>query len=510
MIKVSRFAALASLCVGALHPSLCQRASAATFAELAKLLPDGSNAVVIVNAEAIYNSPLGQREGIQRKYADSFEASPLILPPSAQRGVMGTSLELATLRPDWEAAVMELSVEPSAGDIARRRNGRTDYFAGTESAWLGSKFCILKFAPRTFGVITPTTRQEAAQWAADVKAGTAGELAPYLAEAVANADREAIHVILAIDLAEAFTAANLQAAIVKAPEFKGIAPADAAVILASVRGAKIGVSFSESMTGRLQLDFASDVAPLAAMAKPIILKAVGKAGAMLPEFATWEAKTGPKSLALEGPLTEDGMRRIFSVLSIDAAAMEAQEPEKATTTTVSAADQKKAMGVASLRYFRGVNKYIDDIDRLQKASSLDQAVMWIENYARHVDNLPKRNVDPDLLQYGNYVSQTFRAIVDQASGAISQWDAAGAPVVTNYRIGLLPTARTVNYGGDFQRMYAPFGYEDIDPQATQQNIEKSQQQIDQAVAEAQKSLKQLVSDNQTVRSKMTARYGVQF
>jgi hypothetical protein len=510
MTKVSRIAALASLCAVALHFSLCQAAETATFAELAKLLPDGANAVVIVNAEAIYSSPLGQREGLQKKYADGFEASPLILPPSAERGVMGSTLELATLRPDWEAAVMELSVDPSAADIARARHGRTDYFAGTESAWLGNKFCILKFAPGTFGVITPTTRQEAAQWATDVKAGTAGELAPYLSEAVANADREAIHVILALDLAEVFTAAHLQAAIEKAPEFKSVAPADAAAILASVRGAKIGVSFGESLLGRVQFDFASEVAPLVPMAKPLILKAIGEAGAMLPEFATWEVKTGPQSLALEGPLTEDGMRRIFSVLSIDAAAMESQEADKATTTTASAADNKKAMGIASLRYFRGVSKYIGDIDRLQNAASLDQAVMWIENYARHIDNLPKRNIDPELLQYGNYVSQTFRAIVDQASGAIDQWDAAGAPVVTNYRIGLLPTARTVNYGGNFQRMYAPFGYEDIDPQATQQNIEKSQQQIDAAVAQAQTAFKQLVSDNQTVRSKLTARYGIEF
>lgn len=510
MTKLSRLAAFASLSAGALLSSLIRPASAATFAELAKLLPDGANAVVIVNAEAIYSSPLGQREGLQKKYADGFEASPLILPPSAERGVMGSTLELSTLRPDWEAAVMELSVNPSAADIARNRNGRTDWFAGTESTWLGSKFCILKFAPELFGVITPTTRQEAAQWAADVKAGTAGELAPYLAEVVANADREAAAVVLAVDLAEAFTAASLQAAIEKAPEFAGVAPADAAAILASVRGAKVGVSFGEAMIGRVQLDFANDVAPLAAMAKPVILKAVGEAGAMLPEFATWEVKVGPNSLALEGPLSEDGMRRIFSVLAIDAAAMEAQQPDRATTTTVSAADKTKAMGLASLRYFRGVSKYIDDIDRLQRAASLDQAVMWVENYARHVDNLPKRNVDPDLLQYGNYVSQTFRAIVDQASGAMDQWDAAGAPVVTNYRVGLLPTARTVNYGGNFQRMYAPFAYEDIDPQATQQNIEKSQQQIDQAVAEAQKSLKQLVSDNQTVRSKMTAKYGIQF
>jgi hypothetical protein len=509
MIKVSRFAALASFCAGAL---LCshQLANAATFAELAKLLPDGANAVVIVNAEAIYSSPLGQREGFQKEYADRFEASPLILPPSAKRGVMGSTLELATLRPDWEAAVMELSVNPSAGDIARRHNGRTDFFAGTESAWLGNKFAILKFAPYTFGVITPTTRQEAAQWATDVRAGTAGELVPYLGEVVAKADGEAAHVILALDLAEAFTAANLQAAIEKAPEFKGVAPADAAAILASVRGAKIGVSFGESMVGRLQLDFASDVAPLAAMAKPIILKAVGKAGAMLPEFATWEAKTGPQSLAIEGPLTEDGMRRIFSVLAIDAAAMEVQEPEKATTVTDSAAEKKRSMGIASQRYFRGVSRFIDDINRLQRAGSLDQAVMWIENFARRIDNLPKTNVDPDLLQYGAYVSQTFRAIVDQASGALNQWDAASTPVVTNVRIGLLPTARTVNWGGDFQRMYAPFGFEDIDPQATQQNIDRSQQQIDQAVADAQKTFQQLVSDNQTVRSKMTARYGVEF
>ena len=46
-------------------------------------------------------------------------------------------------------------------------------------------------------------------------------------------------------------------------------------------------------------------------------------------------------------------------------------------------------------------------------------------------------------------------------------------MVTNYRIGYLPTARTVNYGGDFQRMYAPYGYADVDPQATQANIQKS-------------------------------------
>src|SRR5262245_52259410 len=86
--------------------AICGQATAPTFAELARFLPDDVNAIVVVNASAMYASPLGQREGLKEKYADQFEAAPLILPPSAERMVLASEVNVATLRPEWQAAVM--------------------------------------------------------------------------------------------------------------------------------------------------------------------------------------------------------------------------------------------------------------------------------------------------------------------------------------------------------------------------------------------------------------------
>lgn len=480
------------------------------FVELAKSLPNDANAVVVVNAAALYASPLGQREGWKEKYANRFEAAPLILPPSAERGVLAADLQLETMHTKWEAGAMELSIDPSAADIARKRGGRNDVLAGMEVTWLG-KLCIVKFASHLFGVITPATRQEAGRWADEVKAGAAGRISPYLAQSISFADKAGTQLILAVDLSNTFTEARLRTLTAQSEALKGVSPDVAASILASIQGVKFGVVATDKLVGRVQLDFAKDAAVLAPVAKPLILKILAKAGAMLPEFATWTAESTPNSLALNGELSIDGMRRIFSLLALDAGAMESSEPDQATTTTTSADAAKDAMAKASLRYFRGVSKYVEDIDRLQQAQSLDQAVMWIENYARKVESLPAKNVDPDLAEYGKYVAQTFRAIVDEASMTEQKVQEAGSgPVVTNYRIGYLPTARTVNWGGDFERMYAPFGYADIDPQATQQRDAKSQQEIDAAVAKAKASLNQLLSDNETVRKKLTEKYGLKF
>jgi hypothetical protein len=319
-------------------------------------------------------------------------------------------------------------------------------------------------------------------------------------------------VVLAVDLTNTFAEGTIRARATNAEPLAGIALETAVPILASVQGVKFGVKMDESLVGRVQLDFTEEVGPLAAAAKPLILRILARAGAMLPEFNDWQAETDAHSLALQGPLTEDGMRRIFSLLEVDAGALgeEGQPQEQVATVAESPGAAKTAMGVASLRYFHGISKYVDDLDRLGRAASLDQAVMWIENYARKIESMPTRNVDPDLIQYGQYVAKTFYAIVDQAWGALDQADSAQQPVVTNYNIGFLPTGRTVNWGGNFMRMYAPYGHANVDVQATQQNIARSQEQIDAAVQQAKTTLTQLLSDHQMVRSKLSEKYGLKF
>jgi hypothetical protein len=477
---------------------------------MSRFLPDDANAIIVVNAAAIFASPQGQREGLKQRYADRFEAAPLILPPSAERMVLASEVNLAALRPEWQAAVLELSTDPSLADVARWRGGRNDVFAGQQVTWLGNQLCVLKFGPRQFGVITPTTRQRAAAWVSDVKAGQTGRLTPYLKQSVDYADTVGTHVVLAVDLANTFAEDMIRQRAANAAALKGMSLDAVAHILASVQGVKFGMKMEDNIVGRVQLDFAEEVGPLAGVAKPLILGILASAGAMLPEFNEWQPESDAHSIALQGPLTEDGMRRLLSLLEVDAGAMSDQAPEQATTVAESPDAAKKAMGVASLRYFRGISKYVDDLDRLGRAASLDQAVMWIENYARRIESLPTRNVDPDLIQYGQYVSKTFYAIVDQAWGALDQADAAEQPVVTSYNIGFLPTARTVNWGGNFMRMYAPYGNANVDVQATQQNIDRSQEQIDAAVQQAKTTLTQLLSDHQTVRSKLSEKYGLKF
>jgi hypothetical protein len=522
MIRFRSASALCLISAVALTTSpVCS--SAAEFAELARYLPSDANAVVVVNAAALYASPIGQRESWKAKYADAFEASPLLLPPSAERCVLAAALDFSTLQPDWEAAAIEASIDPSTGDIARRRGGSTDSLAGVAAVWLGGKTCVLKFAPRTFGLMTPATRQEAARWAQRAKANESSnfspfpessDLSPYLRQAIGYADTVGTELILAVDLSNTFHEAKLRAAATQSDVLKdnNISPDQAAAMLASIQGVKMGVLVGDRLNGRLQLDFSQDVGPLAAVAKPLVLRIVAKAGAMLDEFNNWTADVQDKSIAIKGELTPDGMRRIFSLLSLDAGKLESAEPAvEASAAPTSADAAKEAMGKASLRYFRGVSKYIEDIQRLQRANSLDQAVMWIENYARKVERLPARGVDPELVEYGKYVAQTFRSIVDQASGLADQLDAQGSgPVVTNYRIGMLPTARTVNYGGDYARQYVPYGYADVDPQATQETLQKTQDQIYQAVQSAQQALSQLAADHETVRKKLTERYGLPF
>ncbi len=484
-------------------------ANAAEFTDLMRRLPAGANAVVVINAAKVFASPLAQREGWQQKYASAFEAAPLILPPTATQCVMGARLDLESLRPDWQAAVMELAVDPTPADIAQRRGGTVDSLAAVDAIWLPGKACVLKFAPHTFGLLAPATRQQAGAWAAAAKSPDAAQLSPYLMQAVGYADAVGTEVILALDLRDAFRLEHIRAAVAKSDVLKGVSPDQATAILASVQGVKLGVLVGDRLTGQLQLDFAEDPAPLAKVAKPLILKLVGKAGAMLDEFAEWEPVVDAHSLALKGELTTDGMRRLFSILAIDAGAIDRSEPEEGPTP---AAKQPSPEAKASLRYFKALSKYVDDAQRIGRANSFQQAVFWIENYARKVETLPARNVDPELAQYGDYVAKTFRAVVDQAYGVAQKVENAenSNPEVKSYRMGLLPTGRTVNYGGYFTREYAPYGYADIDPSAGEHARQQTEDEVYRAIETARTTLTQLAADQETVRKNLTERYGLKF
>lgn len=503
-------------------------ASAGEFAELSRFLPSDANAIIVVNAEAMYESPLGKRENWRQKFSDASESTPMLLPPTAQRCILASQLDIDSLRPDWEAAAMTLSIDPTIQQVAQRRNGLVDAVGSFEAVWLANDTAILKFAPRTFGVLTPATRQEAHRWAVDVASPEIEPLSAYLQQALSYADSVGTEIILAVDLAGALPMASLRARAIDSVMLDSLPEAETVKLLTGVQGVKLGVLVRDKLQGRLQIDFADDTASLASVAKPLILAILGESGAMLDEFNAWTAEAKGKSLAISGELTADGLRRILSLLAVDASAVEQHEtppappappastgaaPAKPDAAPVDAA--KTAMIRASQRYFRAVGKYVEDAQRLNRADSLRQSVMWLENYARRIQNLPTRGVDPDLVKYGQYVAQTFGYVVGQAYGIENTQDAIAATEgPSEVRVGLLPTGRTVNWGNYYyEREYAPYGWATYNKQEQEQSADKRQKLIDQiykSVEEARQTLTQLVADQETIRSSLSQRYGVPF
>lgn len=492
-------------------------AEAQTFVQLSRRLPANANATIVVNATAMYDSPLGKKENWRAKFADSAESSPLMLPPGTERAVLGAELDIASLRPQWEAAVMALSVDPTVQQVAAKHHGLVDDVAGLGAVWLPPDICVVKFAPKIFGMLTEANRQEATRWIAAATDKTEAPLSAYLEQSVGYADTAGTQMILAVDLAGALRTDALRAQVAASKLLDPLDEAATAKLFAGLQGVKFGVIVTDKLNGKLQLDFADDATSLAPMAKPLVLAIVGAAGAMLPEFNDWKAEAKGTSLSLEGELTTSGLRRIFSLLSIDAsvvhddATLAANTPPVASVKKSPPLTEEELTAKASLRYFKAVDKYIDDSKNLNRADSIQQAAMWLENFARRVDKLPKRNVDPDLIKFGTYTSQTFRYVVDQAYGIQDKLDAIQEPQQpVTYQEAYVPTFNTVNYGGYYMRQYAPYYSATYDNNAYDQKLQKSADEVYKMRQEAQSTLAELQKNTETVRKNLTEKYKLTF
>lgn len=515
MIFSRRLALLLTL--ASLSPAV-ELAQAQTFVQLSRRLPANANAAIVVNAASLYDSPLGKKEDWRAKFADSAESSPLMLPPGTERAVLAAELDIASLRPQWEAAVMTLSVDPTVQQVAARHHGLVDDIGSVPAVWLPPDICIVKFAPKIFGLLTEANRQEATRWIAAATDKTEAPLSAYLEQSVSYADTAGTQMILAVDLAGALRTDAIRSQVAASKLLDPLDQAATAKLFAGLQGVKFGVVVNDKLNGKLQFDFADDASSLAPVAKQLVLAIVGGAGAMLPEFNDWKAQAQGKSLSLEGELTASGLRRVFSLLSIDAsvvgnddATLAAKTPPAPPATKAPPLTEEQLAAKASLHYFKAVDKYIEDSKNLNRADSIQQAALWLENFARRIDNLPKRNVDPDLVKFGAYTSQTFRYVVDQAYGIEDKLATMQQPEQpVTYQEAYVPTFNTVNYGGYFMRQYAPYYSATYDNNAYNQALQKDSAAVDKMRQEAQSTLAELQKNTETVRKNLTEKYKVNF
>ena len=131
------------------------------------------------------------------------------------------------------------------------------------------------------------------------------------------------------------------------------------------------------------------------------------------------------------------------------------------TAEESAQSKEQLVAQASQKYFKRVNELLDDLKETKDRSdnyTWGQIGVWMDKYAKKIDQLSVLNVDQELVEYGAHVSDLLRS----AYGAIRTGAARSRvrQVNTQMRYNYYSYGTTYGYtyrDGDYGTGYVPYG-----------------------------------------------------
>lgn len=497
-------------CIGLIILSSHPSSSFGQFRELTKRIPDGANAIFFVDVNKLQNSPLGKAHNWREKQEEAFEAGIEAIPPQANHFVAAAKLDLETKQPDWQVGLMELKYDPSLPKVAVRYQGTTDYISERPVAILPGDIYVIKFMENVVGYGTPATRQDVARWITRYYDNSLRGLSDYLAEAQTFADAGS-PIIVALDLTHVASPQIVRNRLDSLETLKGrkVDLDELAKVLASIRGISLGVTVQQSMTGAVKVDFSEDVGILKDFAKPLLLEILGKQGMMIDEIDSWEATVSGNRIQLTGPLYASGLRRIFSLVDPPPSLQEATQ-KAAKSGASSEADEKKELTIAASQiYYKSVVSLLDEL-RIQKKgrTTMGQISVWFDKYARKIDRLPIANVDPDLLNFGRYVSESLRTGQSEVTDAAARSRIRQNEVPEQYDVTTYSTPIGANWTGQ----YSWNGWEatpDWQKTGSKMSNVRMEEQIKGAKS-ANDVMRDIANATADIRRHMTEKYGVEF
>ncbi len=526
------------------------------FPELLQRIPDQANAIILVNVDRVFQSEIAQRDNWRQKYSDEFAANPLLLPPNATQFVMAAELEFPQMVPNWEMAIMNLSLGVDPQKIAVEREGVLDQLNGTQIVWTPDAAVIMN-SPKQITVMSPLSRQSASRLISDWQDQRRPALSSYLQEASAYATAAKTEIILAIDVGSVFSVQHMQQLVEASRILQGMDVKTSASLLASIRGVTFGCRVTDKLRGAVRFDFGENMEVFKEVARPLMLEVLEEAGASLNEFDQWECIVAGTRMQLTGDLTPQSMRRMFSLFSLDsvvqdggaAATTDGEEGHAGSADVASGSDappadspearraaarevarrrQEQRRRDVSLKYFHAVNQYIDEVVNNHPEDIADIA-FWVQNYARRISRLSRSNVDPELAAYGKFIAGSFQQIVgilegvqEQINYRASQIDPTSEVEVIQMPIRRFTTGVPFGFGNGVWGQGAMFGTyrvfehapmyrQRLDFAAARKEYNKIvEQEQAKGKKEIQKILASFDEEEQYMRDRMTEKYGVSF
>lgn len=391
MIRCGVFAAVAGFCM----------AASAEAGDPVLWLPEGLNAVMVVDVAGLYQTPLAKQELWAKRAAEAFLDQEIGLPPSVRRVLVAAELDLTSnLQLLRQFAVADMDVGTTIDAAAAISGADLEAIGAYRGMTVGNGGFLVAVEPQQWLVAAPGGRQAAARWIRH-GAATKSRLSRYLESASLGAAR-AGQVMIALDLADAVTKAEAEELVLSLPNSVGD---DAALkrlvaVLASIQGVSVSVKVQDVREARVRFDFSSSSAAVVPLAKPLLVGMLQRLGAALDDPDAWQVRSETQAIEFAGTISATGFKRLLSVLRPPSASIGA-------ATATPGANSESMTIVASRKYFRSVQHELDDLRSTLKTTR-DNHALWFERSARTIDNLPLLNVDSDLQTYGARVSSSLR------------------------------------------------------------------------------------------------------
>lgn len=458
------------VCFAVIHP--LSKNAAADFQELLKQIPGSANTLIMIKSAGIENKASQDNKRELHNFAEAARFWPAIKSWEPQRLVVAAEMDIQSMSPQWQMAAIEFAKQPDLKRLAKSTNAIADNLLGYDVLWLENA-CVLATGKNQLTLVTPLNRQSATRWLRRFKAQDAIELSPFLAEVAETAEADSTDITLAIDLENVFPPPQIAAAVKKNPLFEKI-KSDPTKILCSLRGLVVQCHVDGKQPSSIKLEFGEPVDSFAPIAKSLMVRALANAGAVPGDLGGWTGKAEGNELSLSGSLPPSALKRLLSITWIGAtvANADAAAIEQGATEPLVPSDDGQAAEAefAKLKTVRATKKYystvtgiVSEIEKDFDRKSMDQNALWLNNYAQKIERLSSREVDTEMVAYGQYVAQALKSMVGNFSQALDQTQVDmrfATPVFGGTTVTNVPIP-TYSWGGHRRLEYAPMVSHDL-------------------------------------------------
>jgi hypothetical protein len=429
-VRASAFAVTFFIALVALPTSgRAQSGNSRVFGDLLKRIPEQANALMLVNLDGLFDSPMGRRENWREKAVQDFH-NRFGLAAEFSRIAVAVGLDFNSMQERWKVGMVQLrhDVQIKLENRAAHEGGYVETIENMPIAWTPRGFYLFDFPDKIVGFVAPTDRQGVVHWIQTALDHPRNFPPSFADRAIFRADAGA-QIVLAFNLANAMSAKEVEPWLNSIDVIKktNTEPKLLAPRLASAKSAFLVVQVDQGIEGNIRIDFDRPVDYTAPIFRELILNLLEDYGADLPEIKTWTLRFDKKTNAAEmnGRLSVESVRKIVSLAHLPSltpersvstevltrapsAAVTVKAESKATTKAVTRTSPSSSDVVnASQGYFRSVASLIEGLKGTERPT-YRSTKLWYDRYAKQIEELSILGVDKDLLDWGAQVARTFR------------------------------------------------------------------------------------------------------